>query len=178
MTRRRRRRIAAVGMMLSMPIALFCLGQFAALRVNLTPSFPLGLWRVEPLIRPAGVGDVVFICPPSTTAFAMALARGYIRRGSCAGGLSPLIKKIVAIAGAQVRIASAINIDGRPLPYSSIHRVDAADRPLTSWSGGVVPAGEVFLHSDFVGSYDSRYFGPVPAAGVLGRAVPVLTLGQ
>lgn len=178
MTRRRRRRIAAVSMMLSVPIALFCLGQFAGLRVNLTPSFPLGVWRIEPLEKPAGVGDVVFICPPRTAKFAMALARGYLRPGSCAGGLSPLIKEIVAVAEADVRIASSITIDGRPLLHSSIHHIDAAGRRLTSWSGGVVPAGEVFLHSDFAGSYDSRYFGPIPAAGILGRAVPVLTLGQ
>jgi len=45
------------------------------------------------------------------------------------------------------------------------------------WSGGVVPLGHLYLHSSFVGSYDSRYFGPVPAEGVLGRAVPVITFG-
>ncbi|MFZ1812823.1 MAG: conjugal transfer protein TraF, partial [Rhizobiaceae bacterium] len=29
--------------------------------------------------------------------------------------------------------------------------------------------------SDFAGSYDSRYFGPIPGTGLLGRARPVLT---
>lgn len=174
----RRRRVAGVMIVLTLPAALFCLGQFAGLRVNLTPSFPLGLWRIEPLGRAAAIGDVVFICPPPTAAFAMALARSYLRPGFCAGGLSPLIKRIVAVAGADIRIVSAVIIDGRPLDHSTTYHIDAAGRPLTSWSGGVVPAGEVFLHSDFAGSYDSRYFGPIPAAGILGRAVPVLTLGQ
>ncbi|RUW00077.1 conjugal transfer protein TraF, partial [Mesorhizobium sp. M1A.F.Ca.IN.022.05.2.1] len=36
-------------------------------------------------------------------------------------------------------------------------------------------AGFLFLHSDFAGSYDSRYFGPIPASGLLGRARPLLT---
>jgi len=35
--------------------------------------------------------------------------------------------------------------------------------------------GTLFLHSDFVGSYDSRYFGPLPAEGTLGLAQEVLT---
>ncbi|MDX0760458.1 conjugal transfer protein TraF, partial [Sinorhizobium medicae] len=38
-----------------------------------------------------------------------------------------------------------------------------------------VPANYVFLHSRFAGSYDSRYFGPVPASGILGLAQEVLT---
>jgi type IV secretory pathway protease TraF len=41
--------------------------------------------------------------------------------------------------------------------------------------GGTVEADALFLHSDFVGSYDSRYFGPLPAEGVLGLAQEVLT---
>jgi len=41
--------------------------------------------------------------------------------------------------------------------------------------GGVVPSGYLFLHSSFASSYDSRYFGPVPATGLLGLARPVLT---
>lgn len=176
--KQRRERIAAVTTAVALPVALFCLGQFAGLRVNLTPSFPLGLWRIEPLERAAAVGDVVLICPPTTAQFAMALSRSYVRRGACAGGLSPLIKKIVAVGGADVRIASTVTVDGRPLPHSSIHRVDAAGRLLTSWLGGVVAPGQVFVHSDFAGSYDSRYFGPIPEAGILGRAVPVVTFGD
>jgi type IV secretory pathway protease TraF len=39
----------------------------------------------------------------------------------------------------------------------------------------MVRAGEVYLHSDFIGSWDSRYFGPVPVSGVLGLAQEVLT---
>ncbi|MCB1419113.1 MAG: S26 family signal peptidase, partial [Notoacmeibacter sp.] len=41
--------------------------------------------------------------------------------------------------------------------------------------GGVVPPDTVFLHSTLRGSYDSRYFGPILAAGILGLAKPVFT---
>lgn len=144
-------------------------------RINTTPSYPLGLWRIEALGRPIDIGDLIFICPPPTPAFSLAFERGYIRRGLCPGRLSPLIKKVVATEGQSVDIGGHVSVEGRPLAHSKIHRVDAEGRALSAWQGGVVPAGYVFLHSDFSGSYDSRYFGPVPAAGLLGRAVPVYT---
>ena len=59
---------------------------------------------------------------------------------------------------------------------SDLRAADAGGRALLPYAGGVVPPGHVFLHSDFAGSYDSRYFGPVPIAGVLGLARPVLTV--
>ncbi len=38
-------------------------------RLNLTPSEPLGLWRIEALQRPVAIGDLVFLCPPTTAVF-------------------------------------------------------------------------------------------------------------
>ena len=144
-------------------------------RINTTPSYPLGLWRIEALGRPIDIGDLIFICPPPTPAFTLAFERGYIRRGLCPGRFSPLIKTVVATEGQSVDIGEHVSVEGRPVAHSRIHRVDAEGRALSAWQGGVVPAGYVFLHSDFGGSYDSRYFGPVPAAGLLGRAVPIYT---
>ena len=63
-------------------------GWCTGLRINLTPSYPRGLWRIETLDRPVAAGDLLFICPPDTAEFERAFARGYIRRGLCAGGLS------------------------------------------------------------------------------------------
>src|SRR5690606_30652029 len=65
--------------------ALTAAGWLGGLRINLTPSYPLGLWRIEALQRPVANGDLVFICPPITPAFAKAFERGYIRRGLCPG---------------------------------------------------------------------------------------------
>jgi conjugative transfer signal peptidase TraF len=153
-------------------------GWFGGLRINMTPSYPRGLWRIEALDRPPAIGDLIFICPPDTAVFERAFQRGYIRRGLCAGGLSPLIKTVVAVSGQRIGIDTRVSVDGRPLPDSDIRRADAAGRPLSPFVGGVVPAGALFLHSDFAGSYDSRYFGPIPASGVLGLARPILTFSR
>ncbi|WP_409997251.1 conjugative transfer signal peptidase TraF [Bradyrhizobium cosmicum] len=165
--------VAAAGLILAVAGAGWCAG----LRINMTPSYPRGLWRIETLDRAVAAGDLVFVCPPDTVEFERAFARGYVRRGLCEGGLSPLIKTVAAIGGQRIDVAERVSIDGRPLPDSDVWHADAAGRPLAPFAGGVIPAGELYLHSDFAGSYDSRYFGPIPSSGVLGLARPVFTFG-
>ncbi|MCT9000381.1 conjugative transfer signal peptidase TraF [Chelativorans intermedius] len=175
MTRRRRAR-AILGIGATAVISLFALAYLGGLRINLTPSYPLGVWRIVPLDREVAVGDLVMICPPSTSAFTLARQRGYLRSGLCPGWMSPLIKTVAATRGQRVEIVGAVSVDDVPLASSELRAVDAEGRALTPFAGGVVPPGHIFLHSDFAGSYDSRYFGPIPAAGVLGLAHPVLTV--
>ena len=156
---------------------LVMIGGWAGFRLNLTPSHPLGLWRIAPLDRPVAVGDLVFVCPPRNAVFEQAAARGYLRRGLCPGWVGPLIKMVAARERQRVEVGRSVVIDGRSLGYSDVRLIDGEGRALTSWSGGVVPPGHLYLHSSFAGSYDSRYFGLVPAVGVLGRAELVLTFG-
>ena len=121
------------------------------------------------------MGDLVFICPPDGAAFRMARERGYLGRGLCPGWFSPLIKTVVATEGQATEIGAGVSVDGRPIPHADVQREDAAGRALAPFDGGLVPRGFLFLHSNFAGSYDSRYFGPIPASGLLGRARPLLT---
>lgn len=144
-------------------------------RLNLTPSEPLGLWRIEKLQRPVAIGDLVFLCPPMTAVFAEAWRRGYLRRGMCVGGFAPLIKTVEALPGQRVEITDHVLIDDRSIPASSVSGTDGEGRLLLPDSGGVVPPRHLFLHSSFASSYDSRYFGPVPDSGLLGLARPVFT---
>ncbi|TAU61484.1 conjugative transfer signal peptidase TraF [Rhizobium ruizarguesonis] len=144
-------------------------------RLNLTPSEPLGLWRIEKLQRPVAIGDLVFLCPPMTAVFAEAWRRGYLRRGMCVGGFAPLIKTVAALPGQRVEITDHVLIDDRSIPASSVSGTDGEGRLLLPDSGGVVPPRHLFVHSSFASSYDSRYFGPVPDSGLLGLARPVFT---
>ncbi|MDK1376396.1 MULTISPECIES: conjugative transfer signal peptidase TraF [unclassified Sinorhizobium] len=172
----RRRQSAITPAISAAAIALVALtGFLGGYRINLTPSEPLGLWRIVPLDRPADIGDLVFICPPDAASTREARVRGYLRSGLCPGGVAPLIKTVVAVGGQRIGIAAAVTIDGRMLPTSTLAEKDGKGRPLTPFSGGVVPRGQVYLHSAFAASFDSRYFGPVPASGVLGLARGVLT---
>ncbi len=156
-------------------LALIIGGVVGGLRINTTPSEPLGLWRVARLDRPVHVGDMIFVCPPETESVSAGFARGYLRAGLCPGGFGPLIKTVAAIAGQRIDVAGDVTIDGRPIEGSNLVSRDGQGRPLRPYAGGTVPAGFLFLHSPFLGSWDSRYFGPVPASGVLGFATQVLT---
>lgn len=172
----RRRALMNFGIGAVVATAMAAVAYVGGLRFNLTPSYALGIWRIMPLDREVVVGDLIFICPPPTASFAVARERGYLRPGLCPGWFSPLIKTIVAKEGQHVGVGRTIVIDGSPLPYSQIRQSDADGRVLIAHAGGFVPPGHLFLYSTFAGSYDSRYFGPIPAAGVLGLAQPVLTL--
>lgn len=155
--------------------ALAATGFTGGYRLNLTPSEPLGLWRIEELQRPVSIGDLVFLCPPTTAVFEEARRRGYLRRGLCVGGFAPLIKSVAALPGQRVDITDHVLIDGRSVPASSVSHEDGEGRVLLPDPGGVVPPHHLFLHSPFASSYDSRYFGPVPDFGLLGLARPALT---
>jgi len=175
MVRQRRPALALIAASFGVAFAVVIGGVVGSLRVNTTPGEPLGLWRVARLGRPVHVGDMVFVCPPETEAISEGFARGYLRAGLCPGGFGPLIKTVAAIAGQRIGVAGDVTIDGRPIERSNLVYRDSKGRPLLPFAGGTVPAGFLFLHSPFPGSWDSRYFGPVPAAGVLGFAKKVLT---
>lgn len=173
-TRRRALTILVGGVVVMAAIAV--LGWLGGWRINLTPSEPVGLWRIVPLDRPVAVGDLVFICPPPGAVSAFGLVRGYLRWGSCPGAVAPLIKTVAALSGSRIEVGARVMIDGAALSRSELIARDGAGRPLIPWAGGIVPASQIFVHSPFAGSYDSRYFGPIPAAGFLGLARPIFTL--
>ncbi|CDN58502.1 Conjugative transfer signal peptidase TraF (plasmid) [Neorhizobium galegae bv. officinalis bv. officinalis str. HAMBI 1141] len=175
MTTQQRRAIVVLSMAALAAILLVVIAVTGGYRINLTPSEPFGLWRIIPLHRPAAVDDLLFICPPETAAMRAARARGYLRSGSCPGGVAPLIKTVIAVAGQHVEISASVSVNGRMVSSSSLALRDGKGRPLTPFPGGIVPPGYVFLHSAFPGSYDSRYFGPVPISGILGLAQEVFT---
>ncbi|NSY14936.1 conjugative transfer signal peptidase TraF [Agrobacterium vitis] len=175
MTAQQRRAAGIISVVALVTVVTISIAVTGGYRINLTPSEPLGLWRIIPLHRPAAVDDLLFVCPPETAAMRAARARGYFRSGSCPDGVAPLIKTVIAVAGQHVEIGDTVSVDGRKVPFSDLALRDGKGRPLTPFPNGIVPPGYVFLHSAFRGSYDSRYFGPLPASGVLGLAQEVLT---
>ncbi len=172
MSRRRLLFLAGAGGAIA---ALVAIAYFGGFRLNLTPSEPLGLWRIVALQRPVEAGDLVFICPPPTASFEEARRRGYVRHGLCPCGFAPLIKTVAALPGQHIEIGANVTVDGTPLASSIVRASDGEGKPITPFKTGIVPPGNLFLHSSFVSSYDSRYFGPVPDSGLLGLAQPVLT---
>ena len=97
-------------------------------------------------------------------------AYGYLPKGV------PLMKRILAVSGQTVcRSNLTITVDG--VEVGAALERDRAGRDLPVWQGcRRVQTGEVFLMNWQVrDSLDGRYFGPLPATAVIGRATPLYT---
>lgn len=135
---------------------------------NPSASAPRGWYAVRPApsIR---AGDLLLAAlPPAASEFAA--ARGYLPRGL------PVIKRAAAKAGDCVcALGSALSINGTRVVTALA--ADGAGRELRAWIGcRMLTADEVFLLGDgSLASFDSRYFGPVSRAAVLGVVVPLWT---
>lgn len=148
----------------------------AGYRYNETPSLPRGVWRLIPPTFERG--EIVAFCPdPETPAIRIALDRGYIREGACPGGIEPMFKPIVGIAGDTVEIdAAGVRVAGTRLPASSRpHAVDGTGAAMPAQPRRqVIPPSTLFVVSTYSPwSYDSRYFGPIHRSQVTGAAHPV-----
>ena len=148
----------------------------AGLWINTTDSMPMGLWR-QAADQAARPGDVVLLCLPKTPATELGQARGYIAPGPCATGQEILLKPIAAGAGDVVTVSpSGVSVDGRAIANSAQLARDSQGRPLPAYPAGTyrVPSGEIWLVSPHnPRSFDSRYFGPVPASLVRSTVRPV-----
>ncbi len=171
------RRLGVLALLLGAVLAVAAGGaRLAGLRVNTTPSVPVGLWVLS-ANAPLGPGVVVSVCPDNRPAFAMARARGYLSRGSCAGGDQPLFKPVVALSGDRVTVsAEGLAVNGVPVPNSRAAPVDALGRALPVFSFGTytVAPGRVWVVSSLhPASFDSRYFGPLPVDRIEGVLRPL-----
>ena len=135
---------------------------------NASASVPIGLYAVHP----AGalhVNELLVVMPPEPLATFLD-ERRYLPKGV------PLLKRVLALPGHTVcRTDRTITVDG-------VARGEALDRdhlgrPLPVWQGcRVVAAGDVFLMNwQSEDSLDGRYFGPLPATTIVGRADPLWT---
>jgi conjugative transfer signal peptidase TraF len=149
----------------------------AGLRINETPSLPMGLWLIEARPQVIERGQIVSFCPPDLTLFRMGRDRGYLSRGRCPGDFEPMLKPVVAVEGDEVEVTDdGVVVNGRLIANTAPHGRDSAGRPMPFPPIGlrVVGPGEVWFASSYAASsFDSRYFGAVLAAQIEGLARPL-----
>ena len=155
---------------------LYCVTYALGIRINTTPSIPVGVYRLtdDPMIK----GSYVYFCPPLTPVFDMAKDRGYISGGYCPGGFGHMMKKILAVKSDGVTIgADGVHVNGMLLPSSTPILVDGAGRPLPKYEVSKVLGNDEFLlmADNNVRSFDGRYFGAVNRTQIEGVIRPVFT---
>jgi type IV secretory pathway protease TraF len=87
-----------------------------------------------------------------------------------------MLKRVLALPGQTVcRTGVTITVDS--LEMGQARERDGRNRPLPAWQGcRVISVDEAFVMNwQSADSLDSRYFGPLPASSIIGRAVPVWT---
>ena len=142
---RNTRRAALVGV--GMVVAAFQLSGSLGLRINISPSLPMGLY----ITTADASANLVEFCPVEPFA-TLALVRGYRDPGNCRDGAAPLLKPVVAKSGDMVEVsARGISVNGMLLPNTAPLSKDTKGRPLEAWPSGhyVVAPGTVWVASSY-----------------------------
>jgi len=160
---------------IAVPVLSF---ELLGLRIGLTDSAcPPGIYRM--VTRAPSRGDLVLACLPDAIA-QLGSARGYLLRGrGCGDGIEPVGKRLSALPGDSVEVVpDYIAVNGQRLEHSATLSRDNRGRSVkhVPWGRYTVPANQVWLFgTKDARSWDSRYFGPVPASSVRAALEPVLT---
>jgi conjugative transfer signal peptidase TraF len=148
--------------------------RIGGIRVNASTSLPVGLYKIttDPSAR------LVEFCPAEPFGSLSAIRR-YRGAGNCPDGAEPLMKPVVAVEGDTVEISNkGVTVNGRFLLNSAPRPFDRENRPLAHWSFGAyrVAARTIWVISSFNSrSFDSRYFGPIPASSIRSRLQALIT---
>jgi type IV secretory pathway protease TraF len=160
------RRLVVALLVAGATMALAAVPRTPCLVWNATASAPLGFWRVDR--TPARLGDWVVVRPQGRLADWLD-RRGFLPRGAL------LLKRIAAAPGARLcwsgaglRVGGAAALPLRPRDRRGL----ALPRPSGCRTVG---SGSLLLTAPDPRSLDGRYFGPTPAAWVVGRAGPLWT---
>jgi conjugative transfer signal peptidase TraF len=148
----------------------------AGYRINLSPSVPRGLWKVDKQPNQPQRGGYAIV-PMSDAGeedknpgYRLAAERGYLVSPT------PMLKRIVAVEGDFVsydEYERAVTVNGGYVLMTEILSRDTDGRPMPSAPFPVwLMERQVWLSSENIRGYDSRYFGPV-SSDILRKATPV-----
>lgn len=157
---------------LSSCVGVFLLMGMLGVRINASPSLPLGLY-----VETSDQSGLLEFCPAEPFG-SFAAARGYRSKGNCPDGASPLMKPVIARAGDLVETSSrGIAVNGAFVPNTAPRMLDTLGRAMTPWPFGAfrVAPGTVWVASSYnAKSFDSRYFGPVAVSAIRAHLRPLL----
>lgn len=137
-------------------------------RVNLTPSIPLGIYKISK--EKAGKGKYVVFNPIKSTLFDEARERGYLKKGVFHEYM-PLFKKICAVSGDSLSVSKdgvfvngTLIADSKPINHDDLGR----SLPHLEVNNFILNSQQVALIGESFNSFDSRYFGIVKRENISG----------
>jgi conjugative transfer signal peptidase TraF len=171
------RRIALLYMLFLLCAVFVSVTAYATgIRINLSRSLPIGIWRVygtPERLQKSLKNCYVTVSPNGNPGYALALERGYLYSNS------HMLKKIVAVEGDLVSydiVEKSVTVNGDYVFRTEVLSQDTEGRPLPIAQYPVsLTARQVWLSSENIRGYDSRYFGPV-SSELLRKATPIWIL--
>ena len=164
--------LGVVGVVVVAFTMLSVVAVWSGYRFNPSSSAPVGIWKIsarDP--QRFSVGEYVFICPPIHDVVSDLVKDGHLFRGRCESGTVPFIKEVIARGEGSFRVGDdGVYIDGElipetaPYPWHNLHPAAATDIKSDEF---------IAIQTMHAGSIDSRYFGPLLAADVIGVIEPV-----
>jgi signal peptidase I len=128
---------------------------------TLQPNEYVLIDKLTPRWAPYVRGDIVVLDPPDELGIE---------------GGTPFIKRVIGVAGDRVELKDGlVYVNGTTIEEPYLFAVGGTKEPTDPGAGDqtewLVPAGDVFVMGDHrQNSSDSRVFGPVEVAHVIGRA--------
>jgi len=142
---------------------------YFGLTLNLTNSFPIGIYQINTKTK-WNKGDLVVACPPNNNKFKIN-NHNYLGKGHCPSGTYPLLKKIGAVPGDLVEVKNLVYINGVQQKNSNVYMWNNFTKMHPCYGKRIIAPGTIWIMSDYnEKSFDSRYFCEVPAANVIGKA--------
>lgn len=128
-------------------VAAFQFSGSLGLRINTSPSLPMGLY----ITTADASANLVEFCPVEPFA-TLSRVRGYRAPGICGDGAAPLLKPIVAKAGDVVEVSAlGISVNGVLFRNTAPFSADTKGRHLEAWPSGryVVAPGTIWVASSY-----------------------------
>jgi conjugative transfer signal peptidase TraF len=149
------------------------------MRGIVSESMPRGVYYSHAFSGQAQRGDTVEVCLPTAISH-FARGRGYLAPGIfCDDGVQRIVKSVLAVPGDTVDVSpEGLRVRGHLIPNTAARSHDSRGRRLPRIHRGryAVAHGTLWLFSSQVPtSFDSRYFGPVPASAIKRRFHPLWT---
>ncbi len=149
--------------------------------INLTPSYPLGVYKSHKIEDPATCkNQLVLVCPdPQNPAILEAIENRLLPHGtSCENwDYAPLMKELVGVPGDTVTVNNQgiTAINGKQLDNSKI-KFEIFELLIHPGYTYTLRSGEYWVMSDYnPNSLDSRYIGPVLDTQIIKCSKPVVT---
>lgn len=159
-------------------VSLFVVVLVPTVRINTTPSVPLGIYFRMPKGTSIKRGDYVFACIAPGEKAQVGLERGYLEPGGwdCEVEMAPLVKRVVAVGGDTIRVdETGVYRNGIWVARPPVG-VDSQGREMwVDYGTFPIPEGHYWLGSDEMG-YDSRYLGVFSPDLILREAQPFLQI--